>query len=135
MLARLNSPDLAGVNRRLACVGWELRTLDVDFVAGRMAARLHRADGRWLHVSADALGRAALERWHRSPCVERCFGVGPQFDSFADQFLGRVRGSPREVLHWASSYLADNPAPGYRTIPVEDAQAAIAVVVQLAEKR
>lgn len=125
MLARLNSLDLVEVNRCLARAGWELRTLDVDLVAGRLAARLFRADGRWLHVSGDVLGRWALERWHRSATVERCFGVGPQFDSCEDQFLGRVRGAQQDVLHWMSSYIAENPAPGYRAIPVDAVPAII----------
>lgn len=123
MLVQLNSLGLVEVNRRLARAGWELRTLDVDLVAGRLAARLFRADGRWLHVSGDALGRWALERWQRRATVERCFGVGPQFDSCEDQFLGRVRGSASDVLHWTSSYIAENPAPGYRTISVDAATA------------
>lgn len=110
----------------LARAGWEVRTLDLDPVAGRAVVEIHRADGRWLYLSADALGRASVERWHREAIVTRYRG-GPECDGHRDQFLGRTRfGGPRAALRHLSTYVADNPMPGRDRLDVGDVRGALA---------
>lgn len=110
----------------LARAGWEIRTIDLDLVAGRAVLEIHRADGRWLYLAADSLGRASVERWHREAVVTRYRG-GPQCDSHRDQFLGRTRfEGPRAALRHLSRYVADNPAPGWAGIEVGDVRGVLA---------
>ena len=45
----------------LARIGWEIRALEIDMSRARVVIVLHRADGRWLHVSGDATS-ATVER-------------------------------------------------------------------------
>lgn len=122
--ARDHLRELAAI---LARAGWEVRTLDLDLVAGRAVLEIHRTDGRWLYLSADSIGRASVERWHREATVERCFGDGPQRDGHRDQFLGRMRfEGPRAALRHLSRYVADNPAPGWAEIEVGDVRGVLA---------
>lgn len=110
----------------LTRAGWEVRTLDLDLVSGRAVVELHRADGRWLYLAADALGRASVERWHREAIVTRYRG-GPECDGHRDQFLGRTRfDGARSALRHLSTYVADNPTPGRDRLDVGDVRGALA---------
>jgi hypothetical protein len=105
--------------------GWHLREVDVDLVAGRLVIRIHRFDGRWLHLSARADGGATLERWHRQQKPYRYRGV--QHDGFEDTFLGRIRAEGiRSGLRSLSNYIADNPCPGRAALSVGDVRALLA---------
>ena len=113
----------------LQSIGWEVRTLDVDHVAGRFVLEVHRFDGRWLYLTGDDIGRVNLERWHRDPVVRRAFGApnGAQFDSHEDRFLGRTRPEGvRSGLRSLASYVADNPAPGFPALPAGSVRALLA---------
>lgn len=124
--------DLRALAVVLARGGWEIRDLDLDLVAGRAMIELHRADGRWLYLSADSLGRASVERWHRAAVVTRYRG-GPECDGHRDQFLGRTRfEGPRAALRHLSRYVADNPAPGRAGIEVGDVRGALAPLMAVA---
>ena len=123
--------DLKALSIALARCGWEVRALDIDLVAGRLVAQLHRYDGRWLHVAADDLGRASVERWHRTAIVRRCYGVGPQTDGWDDQFLGRTRcEGPRAAMRALCAYVADNPSPGFARLEAPEVRAAFAPVMR-----
>lgn len=98
--------------------------------------RLFRYDGRWLYLSADADGRASVERWHRDPTVERDMGgVGVRYDGFKDRFLGRVRceGAP-SVLRVLCDYVAENPAPGFAALPASTVRDALRPMLTLGER-
>jgi hypothetical protein len=116
----------------LALTGWEVRTVDLDLVAGRAVVEIHRYDGRWLWLNADGFGRASVERWHRRAIVTRYRG-GPQCDSSEDDFLGRTRcEGPRAALRHLCGYIADNPAPGFRSLPASDIRDALRPLLRAA---
>ncbi len=118
-------PELIALARGLHRCGWEIREADFDLVAGRATLRLHRFDGRWLHLSATGSGTAMIERWHRDDVVERTYnGSGVQTDTHRDQFLGRTRyqGGGRAALRGLCTYLADNPAPGFPSLVASEAR-------------
>jgi hypothetical protein len=122
--------DLKALSIALARCGWEIRVLDIDLVAGRLVAQLHRYDGRWLHVAADDIGRASVERWHRSAVVTRYRG-GPQCDGHEDQFLGRTRcEGPRQAMRVLCAYVADNPAPGFAQLSAPEVRTVFAPVMK-----
>lgn len=107
-------------------IGWELRAVEIDMVAGRVVIEAHRFDGRWVYVTADGLGRASVERWHRDAVVYRYRG-GPTNDGFEDRFLGRTRcEGPRSALRTLCNYIADNPAPGFSALAAADVRRLIA---------
>lgn len=125
-LEALTTTDLKALAAVLHLAGWEVRNVDLDLVAGRAVVELHRYDGRWVYLSADDLGRASIERWHRNAVVTRYQG-GPQCDGFEDLFLGRTRcEGARSALRSLCSYVADNPAPGFRTLAAPDVRRALA---------
>ena len=113
----------------LHLVGWEVRQVDVDLVAGRLVVELHRYDGRWVYLAAHANGSTTIERWHRRAVVTRYRG-GPECDGFEDQCLGRTRcEGPRAGLRSLSNYIADNPCPGRAQLTASDVRALIAPVL------
>ncbi len=121
----LPSAGLVALARGLQRCGWEIREADFDLIAGRATLRIHRFDGRWLHLSADPWGRVSIERWHREEIVTRTYnGSGVQTDTHRDQFLGRTRyqDGPRAALRGLCTYLADNPAPGFPALAAADAR-------------
>lgn len=126
--------NLPAPARRLAAVlqsaGWEPRNLDIDLVEGRLGVELHRADGRWVWLHADAHGRVHLERWHRTTTIgTRATDVGriAQSTQLSDDFIGRVRCEGlRSGLRRLCAYVADNPAPGFPALPAPAIRAALA---------
>ena len=110
-------------------IGWEARNIEIDLVVGRVKVELHRFDGRWLYLVADAEGCAQIERWHRRAIVTRYRG-GPECDGFEDQFLGRTRcEGPRAALRSLASYVAENPCPGRLAIGAEDVRNLLRLVM------
>src|SRR5690606_27333873 len=124
------SGALAHLAATLRLAGWEARTIDLDFVAGRATVELHRDDGRWVLLSVDALGRAQIERHHRSITLGRhssSRGKIPLSPQIADVFLGRQRyEGPRAAMRALCSYVADNPAPGKQALTVKSVRALFA---------
>lgn len=109
---------------------WDLREVDVDLIAGRLVVRLHRFDGRWLHLSARADGGATLERWDRRAIVYRYRGL--QHDGFEDVFLGRSRAEGiRSGLRALSAYIADNPCPGRPALSAGEVRALLAPMLSV----
>ncbi len=91
--------------------------------------RLFRADGRWLFLSADAEGRATIERWQREETFDRRKG-GAGFDAIHDHFLGRLRcDGARAALRMLCTYVAENPAPGHVALPAADIRAAVRLLM------
>ena len=130
-----SAPSVGDATRALACglqrIGWEIREVDIDTVAGRAVVRLHRFDGRWLHLAADDIGRASLERWQRDAIVYRYRG-GPQCDGHEDRFLGRSRHEGlRSGLRSLCTYIADNPAPGFPSLTSADVRRLVAPLLTL----
>ena len=94
-------------------IGWEIREVSIDMAAGRAVVRLHRQDGRWLYVAADASGKATIERWQRG---RRATGSGGA-DVVVDEFLGRTPClGARAALRAMCDYVAENPAPGMSSV-------------------
>ena len=111
-------------------IGWELRTVGLDLVVGRAVLELHRADGRWLHVATDRLGRATIERWQRERVIKRQIGGGCLGDGFDDRFLGRTHcAGARAALRSMADYVAQNPAPGRVELPRADVRNALRLMM------
>lgn len=129
-VARPAEIPLARLAAVLRLAGWEVRNLDLDLVAGRATVELHRDDGRWVLLSADALGRASIERNQRTVSLGRhssARGRIPLSPQVADTFLGRQRfEGPRAALRSLCAYVADNPAPGKRMLSASEVRAAFA---------
>lgn len=114
----------------LASIGWEIVSVDVDLVMGRALMDIRREDGRWLRISADALGRASIERWQRDREWCRASRTTPSYEGPVDVFLGRERyEGPRQMLRHLSHYVAENPAPGRAELPVGSVKAAVALLL------
>ena len=110
--------------------GWDIRTVEIDLIAERAIVEIHRFDGRWVYLAGKAQGSVNLERWHRTPTVYRYRG-GPQCDWFDDQFLGRSRPEGlRTGLRSLCKYIADNPAPGFPALDMQDVRRLFANVMQ-----
>ena len=116
--------------RALARVGWEIREADINMATGKATLRLFRADGRWLHLSADERG-GAVERWRRDRPDQRGMGgVGPMFHGLTDTFLGRTRcASAVGALRFLCTYVADNPAPHCAPLPASEVRDAIRLLM------
>lgn len=121
------------VTHSLARVGWEIRSADIDLVRGKVAMCIFRHDGRWLHLSAEAEGRASVERWQRGRAVDRHRGrLGFQADVIKDEFLGRMRcNGAQSALRVLCDYVAENPAPGHAALPAADVHAALQSLLAL----
>lgn len=105
-------------------IGWEIRSVDIDLSTGKAVARLFRFDGRWLYLSADASGRAVIERWQREKVVE-CGSP-----SIRDRFLGRTScAGARSALRSLCDYVAENPAPGLDALPVGSVRDAVRLLM------
>jgi hypothetical protein len=115
--------------RALASIGWEIEAAEIDLHRGRAMMVLRRADGRWIRLDADELGRASVERWHRHREWIRAKGAAGA-ERVVDDFLGRDRatgaGSALRVL---AAYVAENPAPGHKSIGVLGVRRALALLV------
>lgn len=117
----------------LASIGWEIVSIDVDLVMGRALMDIRREDGRWLRLSADALGRASIERWQRDREWQRASRRAASYEGRADTFLGRERyEGPRQMLRHLSHYVAENPAPGRAELQVGTVKAAVALLLATA---
>lgn len=111
--------------------GWEVRSVDIDMIAGRAVVEIHRFDGRWLYLACNDGGSVNLERWQREAVVTRYRG-GPECDSFKDQFLGRSRPEGlRAGLRMLCNYIADNPAPGFPAIGTHDVRRLVAPLMSV----
>ena len=114
----------------LASLGWEIRAVEIDLAAGRAVLEVHRADGRWLYLSADALGRATVERWQRRREWQRGAPRAPCYEGSVDTLLGRERCSgARSALRTVAHYLAANPAPGRAELAPETTRAALRLLL------
>lgn len=114
----------------LASIGWEILSVEIDLVAGRALLDIRREDGRWLRLSADALGRASIERWQRDRAWQRSSRRAASYEGVADTFLGRERHEgPRQALRYLSHYVAENPAPGRGALPVGAVKSAVAALL------
>ena len=123
------SPSMTALCVVLGHIGWEVRNVDLDLVAGRATVEVHRHDGRWLYFSVDPLGRASIERWDRTIRLGRRAADkgGPQSPQIEDTFLGRTRcEGARSGLRSLCTYLADNPAPGFPQIAPATVRRALA---------
>ena len=111
--------------------GWEIRTAERT-AAGLAVLELHRADGRWLHVSVDRLGRASIERWQRETSMS-CGNDGRRGaprDVVNDRFLGRTQcDGARDLLLAMADYIAANPAPGRAALSSSAARAAVQLLM------
>lgn len=126
-------PAMIQLAAGLQAAGFEIREMDLDLVAGRAVVRVHRFDGRWLYLVATA-GGASIERWHRDAVVTRYRG-GPECDGHRDQFLGRTRyEGARSALRALTTYLSDNPAPGFPRIEAAQVRALFAPLMQADER-
>lgn len=98
------------VQRSLQLLGWEARELDVNVGSGAVSLRLFRADGRWIHLHRDHVGRVVIERWQRRAVVTKYRpGRNPTSNGFVDDFLGRERPDGlRTGLRTVGNYIADN---------------------------
>ncbi|HRD65407.1 MAG TPA: hypothetical protein PKY50_04565 [Candidatus Competibacter sp.] len=93
----------------LAAAGWDIEYLDLDLTGTNPVAdiRLAREDGRSLLARVDALGRCAVETFHREiglgvPVNRR--GRHARFPLVEDVFLGRTRHQgPRAMLRHLTS--------------------------------
>jgi hypothetical protein len=111
--------------------GWEVRSIDIDLVAGRATVEIHRFDGRWVYLAGSSEGSVNLERWARTRTVSRYRG-GPECDSFKDQFLGRSRPEGlRSGLRALCNYIADNPAPGFPALGAADVRRLMAPLLSV----
>ncbi|MBK9496548.1 MAG: hypothetical protein IPO08_18990 [Xanthomonadales bacterium] len=117
--ARPPNQDLAGraaaqLQRLLATLGWEVSYIDLDLTSDRPTAevRLMRVDGRWIWGRIDALGRCAMERFHRERSLQMTpgqRGTRPLSPQCADVFLGRqYLTSPKSLLSAMVRYVAAN---------------------------
>ncbi len=73
-------------------IGWEIREVSIDMAAGRAVVRLHRQDGRWLYVAADASGKATIERWQRGRRATGSGGADAPGRTERSAIVATVRG-------------------------------------------
>ena len=118
------------VTATLASLGWEIRAVEIDLATGRAVLEVHRADGRWLYLSADALGRATVERWQRRREWQRVAPRAASVEAPVDTLLGRERcAGARSALRSVAHYLAANPAPGRAELAPEATRAALRLLM------
>ena len=135
---QLGAPSGAGalvpsvVSMMLESIGWEIRTVEIDLVAGRSVLELHRFDGPWVHLSARLEGKVTIERWQRET-VMSCGndGVrGAPRNVIQDRFLGRTScPGTRSALRVLSDYLVDNPEPGRAALPAATVRDAVRLLM------
>lgn len=99
------------VSAALALRGWEVRSVEIDAVIGRMDLDIHRNDGRWIRCRIED-GRCVVERWQREAMFGRQTGTSPGIptqDFAQDAFLGRSRfDSPIAAFRCVADYIGDN---------------------------
>lgn len=136
-LSRTNGTALAPVIPSILValleqIGWEIRTVERDVIPGLAVLELHRADGRWLHVATDRLGRASIERWQRETSMS-CGNDGRRGaprDVVNDRFLGRTKTADSAALILAmADYIAANPAPGRAALSSSSTRAAMQLLI------
>ena len=121
--------NVIALRQTLQLHGWDIRTVEIDLIAGRAIVEIHRFDGRWIYLAGSPEGSVNLERWHRTPTVYRYRG-GPECDGFNDQFLGRSRPEGlRSGLRSLCNYIADNPSPGFPALDMHEVRRLFATVM------
>ena len=116
--------------RTLEQIGWQIRELTIDAHRGHVIARLHRSDGRWLHVDC-AERSAVVERWQRRNIDGRTRERKPvPVDVLQDEFLGRIKCEGfRSALREMCNYVALNPAPGFTALPASELRKALGPMI------
>jgi hypothetical protein len=126
MAASLVSHHEQRLVRTLEQVGWQIRELAIDTHNNYVVVRLHRADGRWIHV--DCTERASsVERWQRQNVDGRTRERRPvPVDVLEDEFLGRIKCAGfRSALREMCNYVASNPAPGFAALHASELRKAL----------
>lgn len=123
--------QLAALSSTLEAHGFDLQTVDIDLHRGVVVIQIHRFDGRWWWLHADARG-TVLESWQRTvtlgrhPSSKPGVPLSPQIN---DTFLGRSRCEGfRSGLRTLASRLADNPAPGRPVLTTASARLAMRAI-------
>lgn len=116
--------------RVLESAGWQIRELTIDAHRNHVVVRLHRNDGRWLHV--DCTDRSSVvERWQRRSAIGKTNERKPiPVNVLEDEFLGRIKCQGfRSALREMCNYIAINPAPGFATLPAQEVRKALGPMI------